>query len=198
MMDNSRIKPNDRINITNNNDDTDNNRCCVCVHEGNNFSISPRDNLYTGIGDPRINAVNTLDLVDGKYLSNPFTCALRASMIDNTSNKLIVNPYKVHIVYRKTRKQKEMYSRMGKASVKARSELSGNDRVPLLPDLRIRITVERFDCGDPEKHVFELKEGKRIDMYRTYVDGEKWKHCGLSAVLAGIRKSLPRIISEYQ
>jgi hypothetical protein len=101
-------------------------------------------------------------------------------------------------MYRKTSKQKEMYSRMGLASVKARAALADSDRAPLLPGLRIRITVERFDCGEPERHVFELKEGKRIDMYRTYVDGEKWKHCGLSAVLAGIRKSLPRIISEYQ
>ena len=65
-----------------------------------------------------------------------------------------------------------------------------------LKELRMRITVERFDFDEPEKHVFELKQGKRIDMYRVFVDGEKWKHCGFSAVLEGIRKATPRIISD--
>lgn len=101
-------------------------------------------------------------------------------------------------MYRKTNKQKELYSRMGKASAKVRSENANHDRSPILPELRIRITVERFDAGEPEKHVFELKKSNRIDMYRVFVDGIKWKVCGLSSVLEGIRKAMPRILSEYQ
>ena len=91
-----------------------------------------------------------------------------------------------------------MYRNTEKA-VKQREKLRierAEQRAPILPELRMRITVERFDCGEPETHVFELKQGKRIDMYRVYVDGEKWKHCGLSAVLEGIRKATPRIISD--
>lgn len=87
---------------------------------------------------------------------------------------------------------------MGKASAKVRSENANHDRSPILPELRIRITVERFDAGEPEKHVFELKKSNRIDMYRVFVDGIKWKVCGLSSVLEGIRKAMPRILSEYQ
>lgn len=101
-------------------------------------------------------------------------------------------------MYRVTKKARELGSKMGKLSAKAREEKrlsEPNERHPLLPDLRIRITVERFDCGN-EKHVFELKKSNRIDQYRVFVDGEKWKKCGLSAVLEGIRKSLPRILSE--
>jgi len=71
------------------------------------------------------------------------------------------------------------------------------ERCSLLPDLRMRITVERFDCGENEKHVFELKKGKRVDMYRVFVDDEPWKHCGLSGVLEGIRKALPRVLAEF-
>lgn len=102
-------------------------------------------------------------------------------------------------MYRVTKKAKDHYSKMGKASVAKRAEIreaTKGDVIPLLPELRMRITVERFDCGEPTKHVFELKKGKRIDMYRVFVDGEKWKHCGLSAVLAGIRKATPRILSD--
>jgi hypothetical protein len=43
-----------------------------------------------------------------------------------------------------------------------------------------------------------LKRGKRIDMYKVFVDGVPWKHCGLSAVLAGIRKATPRLIGALQ
>ena len=97
-------------------------------------------------------------------------------------------------MFRKT----EKYSRMGRASVAARAAARNNPRSPLLPDLRLRITVERFDAGEPTHHVFELKRGKRIDMYKVFVDGVPWKHCGLSAVLAGIRKATPRLISDLQ
>lgn len=67
---------------------------------------------------------------------------------------------------------------------------------PLRPDLRIRITVERFDCGTPIRHVFDCWDVSRIDQYRVTVDGNLWKgRAGLSTILAGIRKSLPRLPS---
>ena len=61
-----------------------------------------------------------------------------------------------------------------------------------LPDLRMRISIERFDCGC-EKHVFELHKTSRVDTYSVTVDGKPWKRGGLSAVLEGIRKACPRV-----
>jgi len=58
----------------------------------------------------------------------------------------------------------------------------------------MRITVERFDVGG-ETHVFELRRTRRVDVYAVTVDGQPWKRCGLSEVLAGLRKATPRMLS---
>lgn len=63
-----------------------------------------------------------------------------------------------------------------------------------LPDLRMRITVERFDFGG-EAHVFELHRTSRVDVYRITVDGQEWKRGGLTAALEGLRKACPRVLS---
>ena len=60
----------------------------------------------------------------------------------------------------------------------------------------MRITVERFDCGAPSVHVFALKRSRRIDQYRVEVDGQPWRVAGLSAVLEGLRKATPRMLSD--
>lgn len=79
---------------------------------------------------------------------------------------------------------------------KARARMSGPapDYPPELPEVRMRITVERLDFGR-EEHVFELRRTRRVDSYAVYVDGKAWKRCGLSAVLEGIRKACPRVLS---
>lgn len=64
-----------------------------------------------------------------------------------------------------------------------------------LPDLRMRITVERFDGGET-RHVFELRRSRRVDQYRVFVDGQPWRVAGLSAVLEGLRKANPRVLSD--
>lgn len=63
-----------------------------------------------------------------------------------------------------------------------------------LPTLRMRITVERFDFGH-ERHEFELLRTSRIDVFSVLIDGKPWKRAGLTAVLEGLRKACPRIIS---
>lgn len=65
-----------------------------------------------------------------------------------------------------------------------------------LPELRMRITVERFDAGKPSLHVFELLRSRRIDQYRVVVDGTPWRVTGLAGVLEGLRKATPRLLSE--
>ena len=62
-----------------------------------------------------------------------------------------------------------------------------------LPELRMRITVERFDFG-ADSHVFELRRTNRVDTYAVTVDGEPWVRAGLSVVLAGLRKACPRVL----
>jgi hypothetical protein len=102
------------------------------------------------------------------------------------------------MTFRKTKKY-EQQCRMLKAAraEKERRRLSNAEpRHDPLPDKRITITVTRHDTGN-ETHTFELYKGRRVDMYRVYVDGNPWKHCGLSAVLEGIRKSMPRILAEF-
>jgi len=62
-----------------------------------------------------------------------------------------------------------------------------------LPALRRRIIIEDFDFGH-RVHVMELHKTDRIDCYRVTVDGEPWKdRIGWSQILAGLRKSLPRV-----
>jgi len=64
-----------------------------------------------------------------------------------------------------------------------------------LPDLRMRITVERYD-GAEVRHVFELHRTRRCDVYRVTIDGKPWRQAGLSGVLEGLRKACPRVLSD--
>lgn len=62
-----------------------------------------------------------------------------------------------------------------------------------LPDLRRRIVIEDFDFGH-QVHVLELYRCDRVDCYRVVADGKEWKQrIGWSRILAGLRKSLPRV-----
>lgn len=62
-----------------------------------------------------------------------------------------------------------------------------------LPELRRRVVIETFDFGY-EMHVMEMYRTNRIDCFRVVVNGKEWKpRIGWSRILAGLRKSLPRI-----
>lgn len=98
-------------------------------------------------------------------------------------------------MYRRTRKydaQRLEAMRLGKD--RARMERPAPDYPATLPDLRMRITVERLDFGH-ETHVFELRRTNRVDVYAVLIDGKPWKRAGLSAVLEGLRKACPRVAS---
>ncbi len=98
--------------------------------------------------------------------------------------------------YRRTKKyDAERLKRVRATRDRNRMDGPAPDYPPQLPDLRMRITVERFDCGE-ERHVFELRRTRRCDQYAVLVDGTLWKVSGLSGVLAGLRKSLPRVLSD--
>lgn len=102
------------------------------------------------------------------------------------------------MAYRKTKKYDQQCASLAVArDEKERLRLANAEPRPApLPDKRITIEITRHDCNN-EKHTFVLRQGNRVDMYRVFVDGKPWKHCGLSAVLVGIRKSMPRILAEF-
>lgn len=101
-------------------------------------------------------------------------------------------------MYKKSKKYAEMCARMREAKDRKRLA-SGPPVYPLdIPDIRRRIVVEDYDCGRVVRHEFELHKTRRIDCYRVIVDGKEWKKsAGWSAVLAGLRKALPRLRSPY-
>jgi hypothetical protein len=98
-------------------------------------------------------------------------------------------------MYRQTRKYSAVRQQAMQAGRDAaRLAKPAPDYPPELPDLRMRITIERLDIG-AERHVIELHRTRRIDMYRATVDGAPWITAGLSQILAGVRKACPRLIS---
>ena len=101
-------------------------------------------------------------------------------------------------MYRRTKKAQESRARqlaaMRAGRERARLAREPEPRAAELPELRMRITVERFDFGH-ESHSFELRKTRRVDVYRISVDGKDWKRGGLTAALEGIRKACPRVMS---
>lgn len=102
-------------------------------------------------------------------------------------------------MYRRTAKYEKLRAeRQAKARAtrdRNRMERPAPDYAHALPELRMRITFERFDFGE-QRHVFELRRTRRCDQFAVTVDGKPWKVAGLSAVLEGLRKATPRVMSE--
>lgn len=98
-------------------------------------------------------------------------------------------------MYRRTRKYTAERQRRAQATRGRNRMDSPAPAYPAeLPELRMRITVERLDFGH-ERHVFELRRTRRVDVYAVTIDGQPWRQAGLSAVLEGIRKACPRVAS---
>ena len=99
-------------------------------------------------------------------------------------------------MYRRTKKY-ETAREQAMQSTRARRRLDqpAPEYPAELPQVRMRITVERYDMATPERHEFELRSTTRVDVYAVLVDGQPWKHAGLTAVLEGLRKACPRVMS---
>ena len=99
--------------------------------------------------------------------------------------------------YRTTRKQRQQWSadRQRRAqATRNRTDRPAPDYPSMLPELRMRITVERFDFGH-ETHTLEFRRTNRVDVYAVSIDGLPWKRAGLTAALEGLRKACPRVMS---
>ena len=103
------------------------------------------------------------------------------------------------MTYRRTRRyaaqRAALSARRSRAAQGGRTPRDPDDEMQPLPELRMRITIERFDAGPPTSHTFTLLRSRRIDTYRVLVDGQPWAVCGLSRVLEGLRKATPRLLS---
>lgn len=101
-------------------------------------------------------------------------------------------------MYRVTKKRAEQLARMRDKKAKKREQSSAQDYPAPLPELRRRIIVIDYDFGE-RIHTLDLYRTNRIDCYRVVADGVEWKQSiGWSRILAGLRKSLPRVLSPRQ
>ena len=102
-------------------------------------------------------------------------------------------------MYRVTRKASSMRQKMAAwRAAKERKRLTGPapEYPRELPELRRVIFVVDLDFG-MEVHRIDLYRTNRVDCYRAVADGKEWKkRIGWSGVLAGLRKSLPRVAAH--
>lgn len=97
------------------------------------------------------------------------------------------------MAYRKTKRSIETLAKMRGGRGAARMNRPAPDYPVALPDLRRRIVIENFEFGH-EVHVLELHRTNRVDCFRVVADGVEWKErIGWSKILAGLRKSMPRV-----
>jgi len=98
------------------------------------------------------------------------------------------------MAYRTTKKSAEVMAAMRAAKERKRLAGTAPEYPSILPELRRTIIVIDYDSGAPVHHQIDLHRTNRIDQYRAVVDGQEWKRrIGFSGVLAGIRKSMPRV-----
>lgn len=95
---------------------------------------------------------------------------------------------------KRNKKQKQRWSqRMVKARERKRLENDPPDYPVEFPDLRRKIIIIDYDFGE-KRYEMDLYKTNRIDCYKVIINGKIWKkRIGWSNILAGIRKSLPRI-----
>lgn len=97
------------------------------------------------------------------------------------------------MTYRKTRRSAAIIAKMRAGKDRARMARPAPDYPPALPDLRRRIVITDYDFGE-RVHTLDLYRTTRVDCYRVHVDGQPWKaRIGWSRIMAGLRKSLPRV-----
>lgn len=103
------------------------------------------------------------------------------------------------MTYRLTKKaeaQRKKLEAMRRGRERARMLRPVEDRPSDLPVLRRQIIVRDFDFGE-RIHTLDIYKSDRCDCYRVVVDGKPWKdRIGWSAILAGLRKSMPRVGSS--
>lgn len=95
--------------------------------------------------------------------------------------------------YIKTKRSLETLAKMRAWRDAARVSRPEPGYPPQLPALRRQIIIRDFDFGE-RIHTIDLYRTNRVDCYRVVADGVEWKkRIGWSQILAGLRKSMPRV-----
>lgn len=98
-------------------------------------------------------------------------------------------------MYRVSKRQAERIEAMKRGRERARMASEPDYPLPL-PDLRRELIVIDHDFGTVTHH-FKFYRTRRIDQFRIEVDGKPWQaRMGMARALAGLRKALPRVMSE--
>lgn len=98
------------------------------------------------------------------------------------------------MTYRLTKKAAQArLEAMRRGRERARLDGPVPDYPQALPELRRQIIIRDFDFGE-KIHTLDLYQTDRVDCYRVVADGVEWKErIGWSKILAGLRKSMPRV-----
>ena len=86
-------------------------------------------------------------------------------------------------------------AKMRRARERKRLESPMPDYPIILPELRRKIIIIDYDFGE-KRYEMDLYKSDRRDCYKVVANGKVWRYrIGWSNILAGIRKSLPRVLS---
>lgn len=98
------------------------------------------------------------------------------------------------MTYRLTKKAAQTrLEAMRRGRERARLASPAPDYPAQIPALRRQIIIRDFDFGE-KIHTLDLYRTDRVDCYRVVADGVEWKdRIGWSKILAGLRKSMPRV-----
>ena len=100
------------------------------------------------------------------------------------------------MTYRLTKKaaaQRTRLAGMRRGADARRMDSPPQEYPAALPELRRQIIIRDFDFGE-NIHTLDLYRTDRVDCYRVVADGVEWKErIGWSKILAGLRKSMPRV-----
>ena len=100
------------------------------------------------------------------------------------------------MAYRVSKKRCSQLAQMRAAKALKREDGPAPEYPLELPLLRKRIVIHDYDHGEVV-HTLDLYRTDRIDCFAVHVDGKPWKaRIGMSRILAGLRKSMPRVSAE--
>lgn len=99
------------------------------------------------------------------------------------------------MTYRASKKARKLWSENANKAKERKRMLNSGEPVALQEDDFIRIEITRKLTG--EKAVFEMYEGNRCDNYTVYCNDKRLGVMGITKVTEGIRKALPRSLSQY-
>lgn len=95
--------------------------------------------------------------------------------------------------YRESKKARKLRSQRSN-EVRRRNILKNGEFRPMIEPDEITIEIKRKATG--EHVLFKLTPGDRSDNYRTYCNQRLIGIMGITKVCEGIRKALPRFMSE--